>query len=224
MPLKRRKGGSFRARKKMRTSYGRKQQGLVPTYRGFAPMSFGAGEWKYLDTTTAVAVNTTGSITLLNGMARGTTALTRIGQKINIKSIEIRTVNFATLSTGINQVHRMFIVQDKQCNGAAPTISQILASTGTFAPRNLENRKRFRIMWDKFFVVGPTANENANVVQVGYKKFRGRGLTVDYNTGNAGTVADISTNSLHFVVFGNIAAGTTAGECSFYIRIRYTDN
>lgn len=55
-----------------------------------------------------------------------------------------------------------------------------------------------------------------------YKKFR-RPITEEFNTGVAGTVADISTCSMYFITFGTEAPGNTDVNCTGYVRIRYTD-
>ena len=53
-----------------------------------------------------------------------------------------------------------------------------------------------------------------------YMKFR-KPLVVEYNAGVAGTIADISTNSLYMVFLGDHAANYPA--LAGYCRIRYTD-
>lgn len=77
-------------------------------------------------------------------------------------------------------------------------------------------------MLDKFYVINATAEPFTGKVHHIYMKLK-RPLMVEYNAGNAGTVADIVSNSLYFVSVGSNAAGATAGDVSGNIRIRYTD-
>lgn len=204
--------------------------GLRPTFRGFYPRGFSQGEWKYKDVIVNADINSTATLTLLNGIAPGTGAQERIGMKITVRSIQMSLRFTTTPATGVDQYCRVFLVMDRQCNGAvigAPT--DILAAGNVSGLRNLANRKRFKIMWDKLVPMGgnlnaagtPSTLPNMRIVKM-YMKLR-RPLVIEYNTGIAGTVADISTNSLYLVTLGTEAAGNTDVNMVGYARIRYVD-
>lgn len=200
--------------------------GLVPTYRGFTPRQFSRGEWKYNDLNTAVDINSTATLTLLNGLQPGTAANQRVGMKITMKTLEIRARMATTAATGVEQFARWFIVLDRQPNGAAPgAITDIISAAGVQYPRNLANRKRFKILLDKCWAFGATSvatgTPTSRFVKY-YLKFR-RPLVTEFNTGVAGTVADISTNSLYLVVIGSEVAGNTDVQAAINTRLRYTD-
>jgi len=57
-----------------------------------------------------------------------------------------------------------------------------------------------------------------------FKFYRRLAHPVTFNSGDAGTVADITTGSLYLIYIGSIAAGATAGSIVGHCRIRYSDN
>jgi len=176
-----------------------------------------------LDTAATYAVDSAGSLALLNGLVPGTGATERIGQKITIRSLELRAYNYVTPATGEDQLHRMLIVLDRQTNAAALTIAGVLQSANVYSPRNLQNRKRFKILYDKMFNLNAAAEPGSRRALKMYMKLR-RPIIADYNTGNAGTVADIVTNSLYLINLGTNPAGVTAGGSNSWIRMRYSDD
>jgi len=189
------------------------------------------GEFKAKDTNLDYNFNTTGTLVLLNGIARGDEISERNGREIMMKSIQITMKSAATAGTGLPQAMRALVVYDKQANAAAPTVAQILEggldSRVTTRMRNLENRKRFVILMDEVFTVGPLGvnvgalGADPNHVLKWYKKVH---LPVEFNSGDAGTVADITTGSLYLVTVGDKDSGETDGFGYGMCRIRYTDN
>lgn len=188
----------------------------------YTPRMTSAGEWKYLDTAATYAVDSTGSLALLNGLTPGTGATERIGQKITIRSLEYRGYNYVTPTDGTDQLQRIILVLDRQANASALTIAGVLQSANVYSPRNLQNRKRFKILYDKTFNLNASAEAGSRRFTKFYMKLR-RPIITDYNTGNAGTVADIVTNSLYLINLGTNPAGATAGGSISWIRMRYTD-
>lgn len=221
---KRRASGGVRGPPRKRTQA--RRYGLVPTYRGFQPRMFSRGEWKFTDVFVNVDINTAPTITLLNGLVPGNSASQRVGNKVTIRSLEMRVRVQTIPATGVEQFCRWFIVLDRQANGAAPAaITDILTANSVTALRNLENRKRFKIIVDKAFPMGATSVSTGTVTSRMYKvyiKFR-RPILVEFNNGVAGTIADIVSNSLHLCTLGNVAAGNTDCNLMTNVRLRYTD-
>ena len=118
---------------------------------GWAPKQ--TGELKFIDFTggnnpSASSSGFTAS-ELLNGITTGATATTRIGRKINLKSLYLRyTVGLTASSTGGCQF-RILVVYDKQTNGNTATITDILLSDEFKAPNNLSYRDRFVVLADE---------------------------------------------------------------------------
>ena len=177
-------------------------------------------ELKAVDTTINQVADTTGAVTLLNGIARGDDINERVGRRVRLASLQASIVNYVTPATGIDQTHRCLIVYDKQSNGVAPAITDVLVSASTVAMPNLDNRQRFVILYDKLMHLNAAAEPGS---MVAFKINKRLPYGVQFNSGDAGTVADIQTGGLFFITIGSIAAGGTAGTFSGRVRVRYTD-
>jgi len=184
-------------------------------------------EWKYLDTAIAATpVNTAGTMNLLNGIAPGTSASQRVGMRVAIQSLELR-LSLTMVADCPSQFNRYLVILDRQPNSAAPAALTAFLTPGTYMGcRNLENRKRFKTLLDKCYVLGGTAanfaTEPNKVYEHIYLKYK-KPIIEEFNSGVAGTVADIATNSIYFVSVGDVAAGATDSDFSLLCRMRYTD-
>lgn len=179
------------------------------------------GELKSVDTTINSAADTTGGLLLVNGIARGDDINERIGRRVIMKSIQVGLTVRGTAGTGIDQWHRYVLVYDKQANGAALTYLQVFAAADMNGMRNLENRERFMVLMDKKIHLNASGEPESHR-QV--SAFRRINLPITFNNGDAGTIADITTGSLYLIVYGNIAAGATAGSAYGFVRVRYEDS
>lgn len=199
--------------------YKRRRTGTT-TYR---PLQFSQTEWKYKDVEDqSQATDTTGAVVLVNGLVPGTSASTRVGNNVECRTFEMRFVNYATTATGIDQIHRVLLVRDSQTNGATPGLTDILTDDTIYGLRNLANRKRFKILFDHTSVLNAIGEPGAQTFTHKYVKFR-KPIRVEYNTGTAGTVADITSNGLFLLFIGNVNSGTAAGTTKYTFRLRYTD-
>lgn len=214
--------------RKRKASYPPRKERRAKRYRGlgFAPRQFQRGEWKYLDTQFTHGVFATPSQSLLNGLVPGTGASQRIGMKVAIRSIECRVTVNTYPASGLDNFVRWFIVIDKQANASPPTaITDVLTPGSVLSFRNLANRRRFKIILDKMFYMGNSMNEHKDSDQRVFKyylKFK-TPIIVEYNTGTAGTVYDISASSLWFMSLGTATTAQTGSVLNGNIRIRYTD-
>jgi len=181
----------------------------------------GQGEFKSVDVTADLACDSGSQVLLLNGIARGDEINERVGREVTLRSIQFNFTPHVTVATGTDQQQRVLLVYDRQTNATALTAAQVLLTADTVAPRNLENRKRFKILFDRTFALNASGEPGSAVTRRFYRKLR---HPVSFNAGDAGTVADIVTGSLYLVVVGSNAPGVTAGSVIFATRIRYTDN
>lgn len=203
------------------------RKGLAPQYRGFTPRQFSRGEWKFVDTQIpGVAMTNAARLDLLNGLQPGTSASQRIGMKVTCKSLEFKFFCRPNGASTAIQWNRVIIFIDRQANGVGPGAStDVVMFQDAVSPRNLANRKRFKIIYDKSFFIDPATTNNAGTISrmfKGYIKFR-RPLVTEYNTGVAGTVADISTNALYLIQWGESAAGPQNSQFNGFFRVRYVD-
>lgn len=178
-------------------------------------------EFKTIDVAPNVVADTTGSVTLLNGLIQGTDYTNRIGRKVTLRSIEIKGQNFVTPGTGVDQNQRVLIVHDNDPNGVLPAITDILTAVTPVALRNLNNRTRFNILLDKRFQLNATAEPTSTRLWKYYKKMYRQ---EEFNGNNFGDIRDITQGAIYYVSLGNVAPGATAGGSFANVRIRYTDN
>jgi len=207
---------------------------MVAAARGIArvprQIALATGEFKAIDTSGNCSANVTTAVVLCNGCARGDEINERTGREIVMKSIQLQYNAVSTATTGIVNHVRVMVVYDRQANGAALTAAQVLSNTGgadgTLCPRNLENRRRFWILYDRSVVVGPqgvTTTALGALPLVHRQWYRRITLPVTFNNGDAGSVADITTGSLYLVVVGNQADGNTDADVYYHVRVRYQD-
>jgi len=193
---------------------------------GYSFQSVGGQELNFVDTSLDNAnVSTTAQVALLNGMAQGTTASTRIGRRINMKSVELR-LRMNTQATTSSTTVRYALVYDKQANAVAPAFTDIYDSATPTALRNISNKARFWVLYDSGLVNlsgasgGTSQTDSTRQSLECYKKIN---LPVQYNAGVAGTVGDIQTGALYWVAIGDVASGTASAVSVGTARIRYSD-
>jgi len=179
------------------------------------------GEFKAVDANGSSVIDSTGALVLLNGLARGDEINERNGREVVMKSVQINFGVQCTITTGTDQYARVLLVYDRQSNGAAPAITDILVSNNTTAVRNLENRRRFKILMDRRYTLNQASEAGSKISDSFYRRLR---HPITFNSGDAGTVADITTGSLYLVTMGSNAAGATAGSCLYYSRVRFQDH
>jgi len=170
----------------------------------------GGVESKFIDTTGSYTnLSTTPQIILLNGVATGTDYNTRVGREITMKSLYFR-YQFAST---VNAFLRFMIVYDKQCNGAAPAILDILSAVTFTSPNNLNNKDRFVTIMDK-----TVAFDTARQLYMFQKKYRKLNTTTQYSNTGA-TVGSIGTGSVYLIIFSQVDTPSFA----FTSRVRFTD-
>lgn len=199
---------------------------------GYSFQASGGRELNFKDTTIdGISVSTTPVLTLLNGMTQGTTASTRIGRRIGIKSVEWR-FNMATSSATTWTSNRYMIIVDRQANAAAAAFADIYDVADPSTLRNISNMTRFQVLFDsqEFTMIGDNSGTGASSydsdsLATAHKGYLKVNIPVQYNVGTAGTIGDIQTNALYFVTIGN--GSTAVTDCNINkgtVRIRYGDN
>lgn len=202
----------------------------------------GKFELKAADTgVTTYQVNTTGTITLLAVPTLGTDYTNRIGRRITLKKLYIRGhVNAENAENAVTvggvetlaQQARMIIVVDRQPNAAVFSITDLLVSARAEAQLNLNNRDRFKVIYDRVFQI-PNSIKAAQAAPslVGnfggmfkVKCFKKLNLPVQFNSTNGGTIADITSNALYMVWVGTNAAAATDVNATVSTRVRFSDD
>ncbi len=174
-------------------------------------------ENKYLDTVGSMSISTTASLVLLNGMAQGTTASTRLGDTVKFNFINCNitvTINAAATAS----VLRMFLVRDIQPNGSAFAYTSYAATNNNpVTLTNFSQETRFYTYLDELICV-----DSAGPQVLSFRVSKPLGFHCNYGLGNAGTAADISENTLYFVMISNEATNTVT--VSYAWRLLFVDN
>jgi hypothetical protein len=126
-----------------------------------------------------------------------------------------------TGTTGVDQTQRFIFVYDRQSNGAAPAITDVLDSNSPFSLFNKDNAQRFRIVAD-FVKVLNASVESGSTHVTGIVRTRLE-TPVLFNSGTAGTIADINTGGLFLLSLGSSTAGATAGTIVGRVCVNFTD-
>ncbi len=174
-------------------------------------------ENKYLDTVGSMSISTTASLVLLNGMAQGNTASTRLGDTVKFNFIQTNitvTINAAATAS----VLRIFLVRDEQSNGSAFAYTSYAATNNNpVTLTNFTQEQRFFTYVDELICV-----DSAGPQVLSFRTSKNLGFHTNYGFGNAGTVADISNNSLYFVMISSEATNNVT--VSYAWRLLFVDN
>jgi hypothetical protein len=162
--------------------------------------------------------DTTGAITLLDGIAPGTAINQRLGIKVTLDRLEGVLEMGVTSATGTDQYQRWAVVLDKQPNGSAAAITDVYENTSPAAAKNLANMHRFQILKEVLLPLNASAEPGSKRT---FKVSIPLNSNVIFNAGNAGTVADIVTNAVYLITTGSNVAGATAGSAGGTLRIWY---
>lgn len=177
-------------------------------------------EMKY-KTTAGTSVTVTASLrvaapttTVLNGLVQGTTNVSRIGEKVNFKTIDLRfrLITNSTLTTEASV--RIMLVKERTALGSAPSLQGILGSAtpNTWSTRNVTDRdpNRYHIYYDKVFYMSPGSwSLNGTGTSTFYNPARPSiilgsivkklDFVTDYSRSNAGDETDMDANCLALV-------------------------
>jgi len=169
-----------------------------------------------------------GTVYCLNHMVQGNDVNQRDGRQITMKSIDLRC--FVSVSVGYT---RLLLVYDKQTNGVAPDLDDVINQIGAagdgylkghIAPRQLNNRERFTILWDKLIasVTGEIVQNSKDDPTNFPSYYKACSLSTTFG-GNAGDVTDILTGGLFLLAFSNLDAGSNPPALMFNSRVRFYD-
>jgi len=174
-----------------------------------------------------------GNLVLLNGCSQGTTVNTRIGNRINIKSILVRAclqVPDADVgSVSFSQCVRVMIVKDRQPNGQSFAVGDLFDTTATAGnvttyAMNLTYRQRFKVLCDRHYVLSGASN----AAEFFFEYYSKKNHSVEYNgTATIPSVSEIRTNAIWLCLYGPyVNGGNTTNRphfaaCTF--RTRFTD-
>lgn len=154
-----------------------------------------------------------GNFVLLHAIAEGTGQTQRIGKKIKLIKLRVRG-SIANGSVTGPTILRLVFYRDMQVNGVINTNAQLMrdttAASNYNSDYNLDNRKRFRILYDKSFSMNDCGGATDQVELKTFKFIKkfGRSAFIQYNTaGTTGVIADIISGAIIAVAYTDAAAG-----------------
>lgn len=159
-------------------------------------------------------------ITEVNCIAQGATVANRIGNKVVIKSVDLK-LGFTAAAAVVGTL-RMMLLYDRQPNGAFPAMTDILLSQPAGAAvalsgLNIANKSRFQMIRDQYI----NFDAGAGLVQILHWYCKGRWET-EFGT-NGGTIGDFRTGSLILAGYVAIGGGGNITMANGQCRCRYYD-
>lgn len=173
-----------------------------------------------LNTSTGIAGGTTDYGAASSGIQIGSGVNQRVGARLYIWSILVK-INMFSANTG-NRDARVVLIYDKESNGTRPTWADVFeqAADQRLAVRNLENSKRFMLLFDRHMTLSYTGNLTKDITI--YKKFK-QPLRVDYDHEATGTTSGDSTQIKKGNLWLFFNPSSTACGNKVVARVRYTD-
>lgn len=154
----------------------------------------------------------------LLGLAQGTSATTRIGRTITVKSIEFNLELALNAAATPQDEFSYCLVRDNQANKAIPAVLDVFASTDLQGFPNMDNLDRF-----DFLVCGKIdftpGYATQNIIHTETISWQNPGDPVTY-TGSSGVITEM-TETAYYLFSGSCLGSVTAnGRC----RTLYSDN
>lgn len=179
-------------------------------------------ELKWFDVNLTSA--TGGQVEPLNNIPLGDDAVSRDGRKIMMTSCVSKG---QTTSATLGTYPRYAIVYDASPNGILPSATDIFTATDAVAQVNLNNRNRFKILWDNHAGLGMgrdpfqfTGGTGTSATYIWHDTIKLRDLITIYKDTGSGTMAGTATGALYAVFLGT---GSVTGA-AINFRIRFLDS
>lgn len=182
-------------------------------------------ELKYNDVAIATDASTTETVVALTTFAAGDTALLRDGNKIIVKSIELRIALANEALTQANTV-RFVVVKSMQANAAAPTwfvgtlTTDVFDASTVTARRAVATASRFKIIMDKTIVVNQEGGTGAALSQEYLHKYIPIVREEITQFGSEASGIPI-TNAYYLMYVGSTASGATDLDVVGTARLRF---
>lgn len=190
------------------------------------------GELKFLDTSKGnTLISSTGTVLddSLNHIAQGTDESERIGRKCTVQALHIRGeiyIPSTTNAQSCSDVVRVIVYVDKQTNGSAASVTDLLESAAYNSFANLTNSGRFLILSNSVRVVNCTAGAGADTAtdvyadnRVLYQFDKKCNIPLEFSS-TTGAISELRSNNI------GVMAISSRGLCyiNYNARIRYSDN
>lgn len=182
-------------------------------------------ELKYNDVAFATDATTTATVVDLNNFAAGDTVNLRDGNKVSMRSLELRVALELEAITQ-NATCRFVVVVDKNANAAAPTFSgsvvtSVFDAATPAALRQISTMSRFTILMDKTFVINQSASNAGGVQKFFFKKYIKIAPFLQLASWGSNAAGVPLSNSLSLLYISDVAAGVADVNVAGQARLRF---
>lgn len=193
------------------------------------------------DPVAAYEFNQTGTIGHIGGCAPGAGRWQRVGRKVNYRSVHVKGTIYlqgANAGTVNNEYARLILVYDRQPNGSAPSIGDVLQDidsagtsvTNSFSGLNLNNSQRFLILRDGRFNLPGNALAQAMCITSTNSEdpadinwfVKLKDLPCEYKGDTAG-IASVSSGALYLLSISDQPVVNKSWKANIAVRTRYVD-
>lgn len=192
-----------------------------PVYKRQSKIMSGIGEeLKFNDATFNTDATTTPTIVGLNTFAAGDTAITRDGNRIKCRSLELR-IRYQLEAITANALLRFVVVHDKNANSTAPTWTLVFDSVDISSQRQIGALSRFTILMDKTITLNQLSS--AGGVQKGFLKkyIKIREEDLQLTSFADGSSAIPYSNSLTLMYVSDLSSGVADVDVNGTCRLRF---
>jgi len=180
-------------------------------------------ELKYNDVTFNTDATTTGTMVALTTFASGDTALLRDGNKILVRSFELR-VKCELESITANATLRFCLVRDKNSNMAQAPLATATGFLDTITPESLRTvgfMSRYDVLMDKTFALNQSASNAAGFQKLFFKKYIKVPQSDALVSFGDGTASIPVSNSYTLLYFSDLASGVADVNILGTCRMRF---
>lgn len=176
-------------------------------------------EMKYYNHFLTGSISPTAPVYYVNDINASTAEDGRIGTSVRTLSILFKCNLFVNSLATSNAV-RVVIFMGLQPNGSIPPPVEVIGTTvnlyTTISPRNLDNRHRYLILYDKTFML------NQNGVQAKTIKWYKKCNFISQWSQTSGAIGNCTQHPLFLMFLSDNAVNTPTQACT--IQTRYIDN
>lgn len=179
-------------------------------------------EAKYIDTAFSTDATTTETIVALSTVAAGSTNLTRDGNKVAWKTINLRmAVNNEALAQ--NCRIRIMIIHDAQSNAVAlPAIAAYVLDAASMQSQHaISFQGRFTTLMDKVYTVNSTTSTAGALQKTFIKKYIKIPPGIQMAQYVDGTSSVPASGSLTLCYFSDVATGASDMDVQGTIRVKF---
>ncbi len=184
----------------------------------------------YLEASASAGVTHIDQSVGLFDIRQGTNANQRVGSQIKLTDVFWRwnLNNALSVTNGTAETIRLWIMLDKQCNGAHGSTTLMFSDNDYQTYNNIENKRRFRTLYDS----GPiglhktgAAMSTVDVltaiptVKNGEVYLKNLNLMIDYDA-DGGLETDLTSNAIYFIIGAHIGG---QAQLDSLVRFKYTD-